>query len=37
MKVLFDIMFYLGIVLGGLLAVGYFTWTGTILKWKKGK
>ena len=29
--------FAVGIVLGGLIAVAYFTWTGSKLNWKKGK
>ena len=37
MRIIFDVAFYLGIILGGLAAVGYFTWTGSVLKWKKGK
>ena len=37
MRIIFDVAFYLGIILGGLFAVGYFTWTGSVLKWKKGK
>ena len=25
------------VIVGGLAAVGYFTWTGSTLIWKKGK
>lgn len=29
------INFIIGIVIGGLAAVAYFTWTGSVLNWKK--
>lgn len=35
MDFLFSINTYIGIALGGLGAVVYFSWTGTQLKWKK--
>ena len=35
--ILLNVQFYLGILIGGLAAVGYFTFTGSTLNWKKGK
>ena len=35
MSFIFDINTYIGIALGGLAAVVYFSYTGSTLRWKK--